>query len=172
MKTRPGIFIGRLSPLQLGHEAVIQRLIEAHGAQNVLILLGSVNTGYSDRTPFSYEERKELVHKIFPTIPVVGIPDYPDDPTWLKDVDTLIRAQGFNPDRAVFWGGTREDLRLFIEGNRPYVLVDRFSGTTPLVSATQVREALKNHTSLDGMVDPLIQPLVRKLYETNQAKLR
>ena len=53
------VFIGRFSPFHVGHKKVIDEALSR--ADRVLVLIGSANRSRDFFTPFSYEEREELI---------------------------------------------------------------------------------------------------------------
>ncbi len=160
-----GVFVGRMSPIHLGHEAIIRKMIEDVGVSNSCLVLGSSNAPMSFRNFFSYEERRSLIKKIFPDIGIVGIPDYPTDSEWLLALDDILKfaAQPYS-DNIVFYGGCEEDIRFFIETGREVRLLNRFDGTTPKISATEVRDALSKGRSLDGFLNPVILEDIRRMF--------
>ena len=159
-----GVYVGRFNPLHLGHIAVIRSLIETYGEQTLLII-GSSNAPTSLRHFFSYDERKKFIKAVFPDIKVVGLPDYGDDTIWLSALDDILIAAGFDPSKTTFFGGCSEDLRFFEDANRNCSFMNRFDGTTPKVSATEVRDALILGRPLDGLVDPAISSQVKQLFD-------
>jgi len=64
------VFIGRFSPLHLGHVKVIQTALEK--SRNVLVLVGSAGKARTIRTPFTFQERENVISEVFSDH--VGIP--------------------------------------------------------------------------------------------------
>lgn len=94
------VFIGRFSPLHLGHEAVIKTALE--NAKEVIIVVGSSFTARTERNPFTFDERRAMIKAAFPqpNIKVVPVCDYPnDDDKWVTAVRSLVSgAQAYSPD--------------------------------------------------------------------------
>lgn len=148
-----GIFVGRFSPLHLGHEAVIRHMIEECGLENCIVILGSSNNQMSFRHLFSYEERRFFLEKAFPGLKIIGLPDYSSDSEWLLALNDILSFGGVDSEQAVFFGGCEEDIYFFLDHGKKYQLMNRFNGETPKISATEVRDALIQNRSLDGLVN-------------------
>ena len=66
------LFIGRYSPLHVGHIAIIQKVLDE--GKNVLVAIR--NTPISPTDPFTYKERKSMFVKRFGRkVKVIKIPD-------------------------------------------------------------------------------------------------
>lgn len=166
-----GIFVGRFCPLHLGHEVVIQKMLADCDSQSLLVI-GSSNAGCSLRHFFSYEERRAFIHLLFPELKIVGLPDYTTDAEWLLALDDILLAMGINPTEAVFYGGCTEDIDFFLSAGRQSAILNRFDGSTPKTSATEVRDALIHDRSLDELLNPIIQQSVRELFSTKWEKFK
>jgi phosphopantetheine adenylyltransferase len=158
------VYCGRFNPMHFGHGAVVNEMISKFGVENCMLVVGSCNAGFSLRHFFSYQERRGFIKKAFPEMKVVGLPDYPTDEEWLVALDDLISTTGVNPAEVVFFGGCEEDILFFFEVGRNCQIINRFDGTTPKISATEVRDCLIYGRSLDGMVDPVVADEVQSLF--------
>lgn len=160
-----GIYIGRFNPLHLGHEAVIDRMIAEHGDACLLVLWSS-NVTLSAHDPFSYDERKSFVQMLYPDLRIAPLPDYPTDAERLQKLDESI--QSFFPDadkdNIIFWTGAEEEVSRLVDDARQIRIVDRRSGETPIVSATQVREALVRGESIGWLVNEVLREKINELY--------
>jgi nicotinic acid mononucleotide adenylyltransferase len=148
-----GVFVGRFSPAHLGHEAVIGNMINNCGIGNCLVVLGSSNAPMSFRHLFSYEDRRRFLRKNYPDLQIVGLPDYPTNEEWLLALDDILALRGIESKQTIFFGGCEEDIHFFVENERRCQLLNRFDGTTPKVSATEVRDALIQGRSLEGLIN-------------------
>lgn len=166
MTVEYGFFVGRMNPIHLGHEAVIDHMIETCGLENSTIILGSANAAPSMRHFFSYVERRNFIRTLYPDIRILGIPDFPRDEDWvmaLADIaESIIGKENVNSAR--FFGGSDYDVRLYVSAKHSVKIIDRFSGATPVISATEVRDRLLHKESLDGLLNPKISPDVQKLF--------
>lgn len=140
------VLVGRFSPLHLGHQMVIDYMINNHGVENCLVLVGSSNS-ISKRTPYTYEERSKMIHALYPKLKVRPLPDvepeleYFDDNTneaWLSIVEDIIRKFG---DEFVFYGGSLKDLEVLSQRFNVKVAVDRNTDGKG-ISATKIREKI------------------------------
>ena len=167
MSPHSGAFIGRFSPIHLGHQAVIETMLRRFGMAHSIVIIGSTNQPYSERTPLNFAERRALIHKLYPELCIVGLPDFPnDDPAWLAELDRLLVGAQINPENVTFFSGNREDIAPLITAGRRYEILNRFDGTTPVISATEVRADLRKSLPIDAEVDPRICADVIKLFAT------
>jgi cytidyltransferase-like protein len=102
-------FVGRMNPIHLGHERLIDGMIAAFGIENSTVILGSSNAPTTLRHYFSYEDRRDFVRTLYPTIRVIGIPDYRTDAEWMIALDDLIESKDGlgNANKAQFYGGSQ-----------------------------------------------------------------
>jgi nicotinamide mononucleotide adenylyltransferase len=158
-----GAALGRYCPLQLGHQRVIQEMIDQ--SERSLLFIGSANAPWSLPLFFSYMERRNFIRTIFPTINIVPLPDFSDNQTWLCAIQDILISAGMDPKETTFFGGSDEDvLVLNEEGGYETKIVNRYDGTTPVISASQVRDALIHDRSLEGMLDNRIIDSVREVW--------
>jgi hypothetical protein len=164
-----GFFIGRLNPIHIGHEQVIDHMIETHGIDNSAVVIGSSNAETSMRHFFSYVERRAFIKTLYPELDVVGLPDYKGDAPWLQALDDIIEfkyGQGSAP-QAEFFGGSEEDVGFFLAAGRRVRILNRYDGTTPKISASEVRDSLLHERPLEGLLNPKIACQVAELFHRN-----
>jgi bifunctional NMN adenylyltransferase/nudix hydrolase len=87
------VFIGRFQPFHIGHMKVIERALAV--AENVLILIGSIDTPRSYRNPFTYDERVDMIADTFQVyrgrMQFTGIQDYTyNDTLWIEQVQYAV----------------------------------------------------------------------------------
>ena len=58
------VFIGRFQPFHIGHKAVLDAALER--GEDVIVLVGSANRSRSLRNPWTFEERAEMIAKVYP----------------------------------------------------------------------------------------------------------
>lgn len=137
--------------MHLGHQAVIDQMVEDHG-DDCIILIGSVNESQSMRHFFSYAERKSLIREQYSSIRILGLPDFEDNDDWFSYIqDTLLLVWGDNPS-VEYYSGCKEDSQVLSAYTENIVILNRFDGTHPKVSATEVRDALIYNRPLTGLV--------------------
>ncbi len=152
------VYLGRFAPFHNGHKLLLSELVLRYGQQNVLVLVGSTNT-INERTPYTFEDRREIIKISFPDLEVLPLPDgkpnlvYFDGTTnekWLNSLEEIAKARD---EKFVFYGGSPEDLQILAKRFETNVIVSR---EILKVSATEVRELIKNgeHGKLAGVVDP------------------
>ena len=172
MEQKFGVFVGRFSPLHIGHEVVIKGMIDSFGIENCLVILGSSNAPISFRHLFSYEDRRRFIKEVFGDIAIVGLPDYPTNEEWLLALDDILDLRKIDKKEVVFFGGCEEDIYFFLEHKRPCKLFNRFDGETPKISATEVRDALIRERSLDDLLNPKICEIVKVSFTLKWEKLK
>ena len=164
MKEGVAVLIGRFCPVHLGHEAVIQAMTEKFGLANCLVGIGSANHVVSIRHFFSYEERRKFLLPVSLGLNVFGLPDYPSDQEWMIALDDILRIFGTDPAKVTFFGGCQEEVEFFYRFGRRVEILNRFDGSTPKISATEVRDALIHERPLDQLLNPLIADAVRNCF--------
>lgn len=75
------LFIGRFQPLHKGHRHAIS---ESSSEYDLVIGIGSANTGRTAHNPLYAHEREQIIQNCCSTCDVVQIPDFEDDDTWLN----------------------------------------------------------------------------------------
>lgn len=152
------VYLGRFAPFHNGHKLLLSELILQYGQQNVLVLIGSTNT-INERTPYTFEDRRDIIRFSFPDIEVLPLPDgkpnlvYFDGTTnekWLSNIEDIANARD---EKFIFYGGSPADLEILARRFETKIIVSR---EILKVSATEVRELIKNGEleKLASMVDP------------------
>lgn len=161
-KYHTAVFIGRLSPMHLGHEFVIKKALE--NANEVIVVVGSSFAARSFRNPFTFEERKKIIKSVFPQpeVKVVPVSDYPyDDNKWVAAVQAVVGAnRQFTPDpeRTTLIGHKKDETSYYLNLFKMWdsIALPNLNG----YNATELREAL--------FVE---QKSNRKLCQTNMSEL-
>ncbi len=84
------VFIGRFQPLHIGHQHVIDRALQL--SKKVLILVGSANAAPNTRNPFTFAERKEMLHTIYPQLIVEPLNDHTyNNAGWIAEVQNTVK---------------------------------------------------------------------------------
>ncbi len=158
-------YCGRFGPFHLGHEAVVHEMLKLFGPVKSRIIIGSANAPQSLRHFFSYEERRGIIKTVYPEVITMPLGDFTtSDDEWMVALDDLLISSGMDPYKTVFFGGCEEDIMFFLKRNRKCHILNRFDGTTPKISATEVRDCLVHNRSLDGFLNPVIHEKVRTLF--------
>lgn len=90
------IYIGRFQPLHLGHKHILDQALDQ--AKRVIVLVGSANRPRSDSNPWTFEERKKMIHASYwdrqdiqDRLIVLPLDDYDyNDSAWLGQAQTLV----------------------------------------------------------------------------------
>jgi cytidyltransferase-like protein len=150
------VYVGRFSPLHLGHESVIRAMIDEVGSKNILVVIGSATESHTDRNPYSYKERRSFIHAVFPDITIVPIGDTSNDAVWMQQLDDLVSAF-FRSNSVVYYVGDRNDGS-FYSSDRNVKVIDRKS--VP-ISGTLVRECIQDGSDISSYVNPkLLEVLI------------
>jgi cytidyltransferase-like protein len=170
METNFGVYIGRFNPIHAGHEAVINQML-TYFKHHSLIIVGSCNESQSMRHFFTYKERRDFIKTLYPHTKIVGLPDYHgDNDGWFTALYDLIQTCQYDLSKVEFFGGCDEDIYWLKERGHNVTILNRFSGSTPTISATQVRDALIHDRPLDGMIHADIQPQMREMFKRKWAE--
>lgn len=140
------VFIGRFSPLHNGHVHVIKEAAKL--AERVLILVGSANCARSPKNPFTYEERKHIIHdscekmveNIGSRLLVLPVDDYTyNDTQWVAQIQKILNGRylgevvgliGYSKDNSSYY------LKMF--PGMPSVNITAQWG---MLNATDIRDA-------------------------------
>lgn len=169
-----GVYVARVNPMHLGHQAMIETLVEAFGDRHV-VLVGSCNRPISIRHLFNYRDRAQFIREAVPNARILPLPDFEgDNQTWFQVHDDFFRALAFDPRKVVYIGGCKEDTEFLFENGRAVHIVNRYSGPTLRVSASQVRDILieRRHEELERVLDPRVAKLVLERFPTRWNEVR
>ena len=99
------VFIGRFQPFHNGHKVVVDHALNL--SERVVVFVGSANRSRSERNPFTFEERKQMIRASYSDgendrIMIMPLDDimYNDD-RWVESVQTKVYysvLQSINPD--------------------------------------------------------------------------
>jgi nicotinic acid mononucleotide adenylyltransferase len=168
VKSSKAYFVGRFNPIHRGHQVVIDKMIAEYGLTNCYILVGSCNSPQSIRHFFSFQQRVEYIHMLYPTIKIAAIADQENDSSWLLSLRLLLDSCGNNVKSVDFFGGSYEDISFFEEAGYNCNYVDRYSDKASIkISASEVREALIRNKPMLGLLDDKISQKVSIDFRTN-----
>jgi bifunctional NMN adenylyltransferase/nudix hydrolase len=155
------VYIGRFQPFHDGHLACARQALSL--AQNLIVLVGSINRPRNIRDPFGYAERREMIEAALPEalgerVVITGVADRLYNlPRWVEGVQAavegIVKAVA-GPDASITLVGHRKDassdyLDLFPQWELS--TVDEVS----ILSATEIRDALMGAADADlpGVLD-------------------
>jgi bifunctional NMN adenylyltransferase/nudix hydrolase len=150
-----GMFLGRFQPFHVGHEAVVHEII-ADGREPVLVI-GSSNV-INEKNPYTPQQRKDMIHCVFPEISVMTVPDCPDDEKWVQELKFI---ENYLDSNDITWYTTYKisDRSLYTYKNTIYTYYQHFltaeglsvtEATYPSklgikISATDIRKDIDEH---------------------------
>lgn len=166
------VYVGRFNPVHLGHQAIINAIIES--SPRHLILVGSCNNPVSYRHLFSFESRLNYLRTLCPQGSFAPLPDFPDNESWFAAMDSLIELAGGNPKHALYIGGSKEDIEFYGLFERETFIINRYTGHTLPISASEVRDALIENRleDLSKLVDGKICKTLIEDFKKSWAELR
>jgi len=124
MKKKYGIFMGRMQPFHLGHQAVINEIL-LDGLIPVIVL-GSSNLDRDlTKNPLTFEQRKELIQLVYPNIEIVFIKswDYLNWTKWYRELfhDIYVQSSIEPKKEAIIYYNEKEiDRCSFTCNNKQY----------------------------------------------------
>jgi nicotinamide mononucleotide adenylyltransferase len=159
-------FVGRFAPIHIGHQMIIDGMVEKFGVKNCLILVGSSNS-YNERTPYTFEEREKMIKTLYPEINVYPLPDMKPDllyfdgttnDAWLNQIK---RTEKQLNAKFIFFGGSKNDLAVLSQKFKTFILIERAKKGLN-ISGTKVRETLDkgDMDELKRLVDQKILNMV------------
>ncbi len=133
-----GVVIGRFQvpSLTLGHRELIQQVIDRHGPEKTLVLVGFTAGLPCLYHPMPASTRVAMIRQAFPLVSVLPLSDRPTDALWSEGVDKAIHL-AFPGEEAVLYCG-RMSFRSHYQGkHQTYSLV-----STPCQEGREVRASL------------------------------
>lgn len=168
-----GVQFGRFAPYHRGHQAVTEEIIQRHGEENTLIIVGKTQT-LTQRTPFSFEERKAMIRAVYPQIALIEQPHLilKEGSSRQEAIDDVLRRidelqQTYNGTFR-FYGGSEQDLRGVAHKFPTEVIIDRSSGLAH-INGTRVREllAMEEQKELLTYLDPRVIAIAIQAFREN-----
>jgi len=165
--------LGRFAPYHEGHRLVTNQMIEDHGEENTLIMIGSSNR-CDARTPFTYPQRRQIIQTLYPEVEIMPLPDVAHgladfETTAGAWLDQIVAEQSRRNTEFEFYGGSAEDLQYLAKRFRTKNI-----GRAQLnISATKIRTALAtgDATLFDKYVAAENQPLVKQHFGFQMAQI-
>lgn len=144
MSYKTGLFVGRFQPFHRGHERVVRKMLEE--CETIIIAIGSAQEFGTEKNPFRYEYRRNMIQKTFPEyfnrIIILGVADRKnpsEDETWGEYLlSTIYRNTLLRPE-IIYQGFEDKHTHWFDSSCIDIVNIDR---SILNVSATDVRKTL------------------------------
>ncbi len=132
-----GVIIGRFQPLHYGHCSLIEYALKE--SDNVIVLLGSINQPRTDKNPYTFEERKDMILNVFKEVKCIGINDYPeDDEKWKSEIKNHL----FQYNQITLYGYLKDDSSYYLNIFPEFKL--RLITPSFIMAATDIRKYIKN----------------------------
>lgn len=138
----------RAQPFHMGHESIIRQMLDE--SENVYLLIGSAQESGTDRNPFTYAQRRQMVENVFPSESRLCIKPIADLYDYKRWANYVIANLGLTPD--AYYCGDDQDKELFQAIGVNTVEIPR--DIIP-ISASKIRE-----TGDLSMVSPLNHNLI------------
>ena len=147
-KFKSGLAVMRAQPPHIGHIKLIRRMLEK--CDKIILILGSVQEQGTDRNPYTYIQRKQMLQKIFAGTPeadritILGMFDINNPTQWADFVlDFLHEALPNMPRPDVYFAGSEYDAQWFRHVFNNIRIEDRVDYNFPYVSGSMVRDMIK-----------------------------
>lgn len=148
------VFIGRFQPFHNDHYRVIEEALKI--SKEVIVLVGSADGPRTIKNPFTYAERRQMIHGSFPQVTVGYLNDYPlDDSLWIKQVKDRVSGilSSSYPSNVALKGGiigcSKDDSSWYL-GAFPWNRVVPQQGT---INARDIRKIMFEPNQLTGYAD-------------------
>ena len=142
---KTALAVMRLQPLHTGHKILIDAMFKTCG--RVIIGIGSTQESGTERNPFTYEERREMVLKQYgerenlTIIPLIDI-GAKSKQEWIDYLLGELESHGL-PRPTHYFSGSRADAEWYTETGWEIVIIDRET-VGQGISATKIRDAMRS----------------------------
>lgn len=140
MKNNTGLIVMRGQPLHNGHISLINLMLKE--CNNCNIVLGSIQESGTERNPFTFEERKQMIKNIYgDKINIYGVEDIPNNnELWLKTIFSKIKNKV-----DIYYCGDDDNGIFFKNDIKTIRKLDRNNQKEDLkISGTEIREMIIN----------------------------
>ena len=97
-----GVVIGRFQPFHNSHKDLVDYALA--NSDYVIVVVGSSFRSRLPRNPFTFEERRDVIRKIYPNIHIKPCEDYITDKAWAQQIADTIREYTGNPKDVCIYG--------------------------------------------------------------------
>lgn len=97
-----GVVIGRFQPFHNSHKDLVDYALA--NSEKVLIIVGSSFRSLLPRNPFTFEERRGVIRKIYPNIHIKPCEDYISDEAWAKEITSIIKEYTSKLEEVCIYG--------------------------------------------------------------------
>ena len=150
-------FVLRAQPFHIGHLKVIKWILKKYN--KIIIIIGSSQESKTDKNPFTFKERKEMIQKSLKSegiekekYEIIGIADVHDDKLW---VENILNKTNFD---FVFtmniW--TKKCFDAFNIQVEKHPIYDD-------ISATKIRNMIKENKEWENLVPQEVKNILKKI---------
>lgn len=163
-KFKLGFMVGRMQPIHKGHQQLIDLGLEL--CDRFIILLGSSNSSRTKSNPFTFEERKHFIEKIYENkvevypIMDIGIGYIPEWGNYL--MNTIKFYCGEYPD-FVINGSEKERFNWINKENYPELSELTISRNLIKISSSEIRNEILKYQYYEEVPFKVEQMLDKKL---------
>ena len=137
-----GIIVGRFQTIHLGHRAMLDKALEI--CDEVGVFIGSSQEELTEKNPFSYDLRKELLYKMYgSSVDIFPLPDIGvgNNSKWGDYVlENVVKRFGKKPDLLI--SGKEERRVSWFGGEQGEGIAELYIPKTIDISATEMRDFL------------------------------
>lgn len=151
------VFIGRFQPFHVGHLEVIKTALDQ--AHKVIVLVGSSNQPRTEKNPFTFDERKEMIYAsledtqdqtLIKRVEVLPLQDHKyNDQKWAINVQSLVDSvvkKYDNPGKIGLIGHTKDESSYYLKMFPQWGSVEH--ELNEMINATDLRRLLFEGKSL------------------------
>jgi nicotinamide-nucleotide adenylyltransferase len=150
-------FVLRAQPFHLGHLKIIKLILKKY--DKVVIIVGSSQESNTDKNPFTFRERKEMIDKSLKNegiekekYEIIGIADVHDDKLW---VENILKKTKFD----VVFTMNIWTKRCFDAFNIPVKKHPIFDD----ISATKIRNMIKERKRWERLVPEEVKNILKRI---------
>jgi len=169
-KYQHGFTIMRAQPFHIGHQKLIDRMLEE--CEKVTVALGSIQEQGTERNPFNYTTRKKMIQNVYRSKPcyarlkIVGLFDINNPAEWGAFVTDFLKESFADlPLPDVYYAGSEYDAHWFKGHIDKICITPRNDPSFPFVTASMVRDMIKfNDERWKNFVDPSNHHLIEEYF--------
>jgi len=159
-KKNYAVYIGRFQPFHQGHLACVGEGLAM--ADTLIILIGSVDQPRSQKNPWSYKERRQMIRASLTQeqnsrVKIAALRDYHDDRQWVKAVQKRVKNMAQGRGSIVLIGHARDGSSYYLSRFPDWELKEL--PEYKKINATQIRRDLIRH----GEIQNVSQPVAEKI---------
>lgn len=156
--------MGRFQPFHSGHLKALKWVLER--CEKVTVVIGSTQQSFTERNPFTFEERKEMIKRSLEEegveeerYEIIGIPDFFDCERWVKSIQNKSKFD------VVFTTSSwvKNCFDLFEIPVKEHPIFNKYSGT-------KIREMMKEDEDWRNCVPSGSRKIIEKINVKERSK--